>query len=93
MAGILYIYDKPGHGGRDAQITHDEPDLRNVSHGAGNWNDEMQSLNIVEGSWEFYEHINFGGTKVGPLGRGTNGNCEQFGIPNNWVSSIKKVSD
>jgi hypothetical protein len=37
----------------------------------------------------FYEHADFGGNSYGPLGDGRFGWCEQYGVPNDQISSMR----
>ncbi len=54
MAAILYIYDKINlKDGSPLQVTDDILNLKNVRHGLGNWNDELESFNVVSGRWMF----------------------------------------
>jgi hypothetical protein len=41
----------------------------------GRWNDQISSINVVKGMWEFYEHSNYQGEvmKVGPGGYNLDG--------------------
>ncbi len=54
------------------------------------WNDKISSIIVVNGVWEFYEHINFGG-KVWTLGEGYYRWVVDAGIPNDIISSFKPV--
>jgi hypothetical protein len=36
----------------------------------GQWGNSISSLNILSGTWEFFDNENFKGTSLGTLGRG-----------------------
>ncbi|MBY0300052.1 MAG: beta/gamma crystallin family protein [Methylobacterium sp.] len=93
MVANLYIYDEKNCTGESKQFTKDVPDLRALRHKLGNWNDEAVSFDIQGGQWIFCEDVDYGGRRIGPLGKGAKGNLEDYGIPANWISSIKKHSD
>ncbi|MGZ8367633.1 MAG: beta/gamma crystallin-related protein [Candidatus Binatia bacterium] len=93
----IWVHDQPGQGGHGVHFTNSVPDLREV-HGRGlggtaNWNDEIQSFFVESGVWQLFEHIGYLGLGTQHFGPGTKGNCPEFGFPNNWISSIKKISD
>lgn len=91
---IVHYYDDPGQGGIGGHTTVSQSDLTEVGHNDfGNWNDEISSFNVVSGVWQFYEHINFGGLATQEFGPGTKGNCEEFGFPSKWISSIRLVRE
>jgi hypothetical protein len=57
----------------------------------GYWNDKISSIVVVNGVWEFYEHINYGGKKW-TLGEGYYRWVVAAGIPNDVISSFKPIS-
>jgi hypothetical protein len=63
----------------------------NVTYIGDVWNDQVSSFIIVSGKWQFYKDINYG-TPVGAvLGPGYYSWVENYGIPNDSVSSFKCV--
>ena len=70
----------------------DIPNLEKVSakNPGSNWNDETSSIIVLEGTWRFYEHINYGGLSI-ELGPGRYPNITQLGLPDNSISSLKRV--
>lgn len=69
-------------------------DFRNLKLGdidGGNWNDEVSSIRILEGSWVFYEHINFTGRQSPVLGPGNYPNMASIGLEDNTISSCRSV--
>lgn len=86
--GVAYLYQDDNFGGRRLQFFNGERDLR-----SWNFNDKASSLEIVGNErWEFYKDINFGGFPV-TLGRGryTLTQLRQLGIPNDSISSLRRV--
>jgi hypothetical protein len=54
------------------------------------WNDQISSIKVYSGTWEFFEHTNFQGRSF----RLTPG--EYASVPNNWndvISSFKPVGE
>jgi hypothetical protein len=93
MVGIAKLFSDPGFSGHDLQITQDVPNLTHVKMGAlHDWNDEARSIDVVAGTWEFWEHVDYKGLHVTVAGP-KRGNCLELGIPERWVSSVRKVSD
>jgi hypothetical protein len=54
------------------------------------WNDKISSITILSGKWRFYEDANYGG-RYWDLGPGTYFSVEKFGIPNDLISSFKRI--
>ena len=54
------------------------------------WNDKISSIKINSGTWRFYEHANYGG-RYWDLGPGKYSWVEDVGIPNDLISSFKRV--
>ena len=54
------------------------------------WNDKISSIKINSGTWRFYEHANYGG-RYWDLGPGKYSWVENVGIPNDLISSFKRV--
>ena len=51
------------------------------------WNDKISSIIVVSGTWAFCEHHNYGGWRR-DLGPGYYNYVENFGIPNDQISSF-----
>jgi hypothetical protein len=58
------------------------------------WNDQISSIVIVSGTWQFYEHAGFGGAASKPLGPGYYRWVEDpsVNIANDSISSFKIIS-
>jgi len=65
-------------------FTEGDSDLRRTA-----FNDKTSSAVVVSGKWDFYQHINFGGTKYATLGPGLYSDVRQHNIVNDAVSSVK----
>ena len=68
-------------------IARDEPNL----HRDG-WGDRVSSIQILDGVWEFSQHVNYGGNKTN-LGPGSYRWVEDVGIANDSLSSIKRITN
>jgi hypothetical protein len=51
----LAAYSDPDFGGEVLRSTHDLPKLNGI------WNDQISSIVVASGTWEFFEHDAFGG--------------------------------
>ena len=56
------------------------------------FNDKVSSFVIVSGTWQFFRDINFTGPASNVLGPGRFSFVESVGIPNDSVSSVRRVS-
>ncbi len=86
--GVVYLYQDAGFQGRRVQFFNGEDDLRRWD-----FNDKTSSLKIVGNErWTFYRHINREGPAV-TLGPGEYSlyRLNQLGIPNDSISSLKRV--
>ena len=64
----------------------------NLNAGDDNsFNDQVSSMVIVEGSWTFWRDANFSEPASRTLGPGIYSFVEQFGIPNDSISSLSSV--
>ncbi|HEX5904707.1 MAG TPA: beta/gamma crystallin-related protein [Candidatus Nitrosocosmicus sp.] len=52
------------------------------------WNDKISSIIVISGTWEFFEHINYGG-RVWVLTPGYYISVSNFGIPHDVISSFR----
>jgi len=85
MAVILYEHIN-FRGKHKHVIDRDEPDL----HKDG-WGDRISSIQVLSGTWQFCQHVNYGGWSVN-LGPGNYPWVEDFGIPNDNISSLRRIS-
>jgi Beta/Gamma crystallin len=87
--GVAYLYHDAGFQGRRLQFFNGENNL-----GKWNFNDKTSSL-VISGNerWRFYRDINFQGPSV-TLGRGAYSlaRLNQLGIPNDSISSLRRVA-
>jgi hypothetical protein len=58
------------------------------------WNDQISSIIVVSGTWQFFEHANFGGAASHPIGPGYYSFVESpvVNIANDSISSFRVVS-
>jgi hypothetical protein len=42
----------------------------NYTYVGDDWNDSISSIVVYSGTWQFYEHGNYGGARSNPLGPG-----------------------
>jgi hypothetical protein len=65
----------------------------NLAHPEDNFfNDRISSFVIVSGTWQFFRDINFTGPASNIFGPGRFNWVEAVGIPNDSVSSVRRVS-
>ena len=65
----------------------------NLAAGDDNFfNDRLSSFVITSGTWQFFRDINFSGPASNVFGPGRYNWVENIGIPNDTVSSIRRVS-
>ncbi|MBD0370941.1 MAG: beta/gamma crystallin family protein [Pyrinomonadaceae bacterium] len=56
------------------------------------FNDKISSFVVVSGSWQFFRDINFAGPASNVFGPGRYSWVESVGIPNDSVSSVRRVA-
>jgi Beta/Gamma crystallin len=56
------------------------------------FNDKLSSFVITSGTWQFFRDINFTGPASIVLGIGRYNWVENFGIPNDSISSVRRVT-
>lgn len=56
------------------------------------FNDKVSSFVITSGSWQFFRDINFSGPASVVIGPGRYNWVESVGIPNDSVSSVRKIT-
>jgi len=65
----------------------------NLNAGDDNYfNDKISSFVITSGTWQFFRDSNFVGPASNVLGPGNYNWVESVGIPNDSVSSVRRVS-
>jgi len=80
----IVIYTAINFGGKEYRTN------LNITH-AGGFNDQISSFIIVSGIWKFYLAAGYNLPAGGELGPGYYSWVEDYGIPNDQVSSIKCV--
>jgi hypothetical protein len=69
MAECIVYLDPNYEPGPGYRITRDVSDFRSLKRGPGSdWNDEVSSIKILSGTWQFFEHKDYQGssTALGP---------------------------
>ena len=56
------------------------------------FNDKISSFVIKEGTWQFFRDVNFSGPASNVFSVGRYNWVESFGIPNDSISSVRRVS-
>ena len=56
------------------------------------FNDKISSFVINSGTWQFFRDTNFAGPASTVLGPGRYNWVENFGIPNDSISSVRRVT-
>ena len=66
----------------------------NESYVGDHWNDKISSIIVVSGTWQFFEHANYGGASSHPIGPGYYSFVENpvVNIANDSISSFRVVS-
>lgn len=85
MASIVLFTDIDFRG-RSVTFTTSVANLVNF-----NLNDTISSFKILDGRWEFYKDVNFQNSYGVVLGPGDYSWVENFGIPNDDMSSLRPV--
>jgi hypothetical protein len=84
MSIILYEHTN-FRGAHKHIVGRDEADLH-----ADGWGDRVSSIQVVNGSWQFFQHVNFAGN-VRTLGPGSYPSASAAGISNDSLSSVRRV--
>lgn len=58
----------------------------------GKWGNNISSMVIISGRWEFFDSKDFQGTRMGEFGPGTYLNVKDYGLKDKGISSIRLVS-
>jgi hypothetical protein len=54
------------------------------------WGDRVSSVHVTAGTWELCQHVDFGGRRI-TLGPGSYPNIGALGLPNDSLSSVRRV--
>ncbi|HEX8988829.1 MAG TPA: beta/gamma crystallin-related protein [Rhodocyclaceae bacterium] len=89
MAEIVLFQHINFHGAHKHLFTS-EPNL--AARDDPYFNDQISSFVIVSGSWQFYRDVNYSGPASNVFGPGVYNWVENIGIPNDSISSIRRVA-
>jgi ATP-dependent Lon protease len=83
----VIIYEHADFGGEQQHIKESIPNV-------GSWNDKITSVIVKSGTWQFFEHENYGSPSSKKVGPGYYENVEmpEFNIRNDNITSIKAIS-
>ena len=82
----IRLYALPDFQGENVEFTGE---VRNL--GEYNFNDKLQSFEVIEGNWQFYEHSEFRGNAGHAFGPGKVNWIESHAINRNSISSLRPV--
>lgn len=89
----IVVFQDVNFGGDALVVNGPEPNLKPQG-----WNDKISSLIVIDGSWELYKDISYGGTQWGPVspdgGPTKNGlypDYADWGGTNDSISSLQPV--
>ena len=57
---------------------------------ADGWGDRVSSIEVLDGTWRFHQHVNFAGTSR-TLGPGSYSWVQSAGIANDSISSVQRI--
>ena len=84
-------------GGAQRQFNVDVNNLGDypLVYAGTSWNDQISSVIVISGTWQFFTDINHGGTSSHEVRPGWYSNVEspEFNIPNDTISSFRKISN
>ncbi len=83
-AARVVVYEHIDFGGDKLDTKFDK------SYVGASWNDKISSIKVKSGTWRFYEHANYEG-RYWDLGPGDYSWVEDVGIPNDLISSFKRI--
>lgn len=83
---LIRLYSLPDWKGDNVEITGEVPNLEDYD-----FNDKLQSFEVVEGNWQLYEHSNFRNAAGHAFGPGKVNWIESHGINRNSISSVRPV--
>jgi hypothetical protein len=81
-AAEVIVYGLSNFGGQSLDATSDQPGVA-IS-------DKISSINVLSGTWRFYEYPNYGG-RFWDLGPGEYPSVQSVGIPDDLISSFKQI--
>jgi len=93
----IIVYIDGDFGGLHTHFFDSVPDLRHVALGGsgsginGDWNDKISSIVVVSGQWEVFRDVNYQVKEGATLSPGAYHWVEAIDIPNDSISSIKRV--
>ena len=86
----LVLFEHRDFRGAHKHLYGSEP---NLNHQYDNFfNDKISSFVIVSGTWQFFRDVNYGPPASNVFGPGRYNWVEYVGIPNDSVSSIRRVT-
>lgn len=86
----VVLFEHINFHGAHKHLYGSEPNL--AAPGDSFFNDKTSSFVIVSGSWQFFRDINYSGPASNVFGPGRYNWVESVGIPNDSVSSVRRVS-
>src|SRR5918993_329659 len=83
----VIIYEHADFGGEQQHIKESIPNV-------GSWNDKISSVIVKSGTWQFFEHENYGSPSSKQVGPGNYDYVEipEFNIRNDNITAIKVIS-
>lgn len=100
---LLKIYKELNFGGTPLEVIGSKPNLKEVDDSSigpiviSNWNDEIQSFEVISGWWKMFRDVGFDpntNMATQKFGPGTRiANCQDAGFPNKWVSAIQYIGE
>lgn len=88
MVPHLIVFSEKGMQGRHWHVFSDIPSISGISF---TWDDNISSLVVLAGQWQFYRGRHFQDPVGGVIGPGVYPSLATIGIPNDAVSSIQLV--
>ncbi len=83
---LIRLYSLPDWKGDNVELTGEVRNLRDY-----NFNDKLQSFEVVDGNWQLYEHSDFQNSAGHAFGPGKVNWVEAVGISKNSISSLRPV--
>lgn len=88
MVPHLIVFSERGLQGRHWHIFQDVPHIGDVSF---TWDDNISSIVVLAGRWQFFRDRNYHVPVGEPLEAGVYPTINDVGIPNDAISSIKLI--
>ena len=86
----LVLFEHPNFRGNHKHLYGSEPNLNDPQDRS--FNDKVSSFVIVAGTWQFFRDSNYSGPASNVFGPGRYNWVENIGIPNDSISSVRRVS-